>query len=232
MGRSKLDKATILKIKTDLYRGERQNVVASRYHITQPSISQISRGLAHKNVPWPDGTIGAVPDISKRMLWLNNAGIATDSFMETIQSETDPDTEFFALDSFDVNESDIDRAQHTVERTSDMARRLAEQAIASDEQDSAREIILGLSEPKGPREEGLTRQAPKREQTTPFDVILANHPESKLVALCQQIDDPKFTKAVELVYPTTNQGDWSAKQQPKLIKRVQRVYERLTENDK
>jgi transcriptional regulator with XRE-family HTH domain len=56
-----LDIAVISKIKALLYQGLTQIEIASTYGISQTSISRIRAGKVGGYIPWPDGSIGALP---------------------------------------------------------------------------------------------------------------------------------------------------------------------------
>lgn len=51
--------SVIQEIKASLYRGNTQALVASRFGISQATVSKILHGRTGASVPWPDGTVGA-----------------------------------------------------------------------------------------------------------------------------------------------------------------------------
>lgn len=60
-----LTKDAASRIKAALWEGMSQTEAAIHYGITQAAVSNIVRGLAHGDVPWPDGSSGAAPHYRK-----------------------------------------------------------------------------------------------------------------------------------------------------------------------
>jgi hypothetical protein len=60
--RSRLTSLQIQEIKVDLWTGESQADIAREQCVTQATISRIYNGQQHLQIPWPDGSIGAMPE--------------------------------------------------------------------------------------------------------------------------------------------------------------------------
>jgi len=62
MGRVPIDTQTARHIKALLWKGTSQDRIALVTGASQSTISRIRAGKAQENVPWPDGSTGAMPE--------------------------------------------------------------------------------------------------------------------------------------------------------------------------
>ncbi len=56
------------EIKARLWEGEIQAKVGQEFRVSQPQVSRICNGFTWKHIPWPDGSIGALPEDRIKLL--------------------------------------------------------------------------------------------------------------------------------------------------------------------
>lgn len=59
-----LTQAQVRMAKEMLWKGREQSRVAAVLGISQATVSRIKKGAIHQNIPWPDGSLGAMPTVS------------------------------------------------------------------------------------------------------------------------------------------------------------------------
>lgn len=60
---------TAKQIKLDLWAGHMtQDEIGAKYNVTQPTISRIFRGSAWPKLPWPDGSLGHIPEARRTII--------------------------------------------------------------------------------------------------------------------------------------------------------------------
>lgn len=61
----------VYQLKNDLWEGADKETLMDRYSISYQIVQGVKAGRMHRNVPWPDGSIGAMPD-ERKVLLKNN----------------------------------------------------------------------------------------------------------------------------------------------------------------
>ena len=251
MGRVPIDLPTARQIKGLLWKGTSQERVAVLTGASQSTISRIKAGKAHENVPWPDGSLGPMPESQTRepewsadasrllafpdMMQQRIFAVVNEARRNSDQPEIPP-TDTTYLDYLDAEGGDQEWEASALLRAREAEdKRLSLLMIEFDEivaeertvlhEESARAIIVST------RQEPLDEVIPITAHTDlpkglEWDYVKEFAPKHPLVIEAFETSDPHLIRAICIVFEALQQfpHNWG---EPFAIRNVRELADKL-----
>jgi len=106
---------TVKQIKDALWKGEHQKEVAERFGISQPTISRILHGEQWYEVPWPDGSLGALSTYQQALILKERHSVRSEKRFRRVLHSLTPEAKQQLL-SPEAYQEEMDRIAAEEER--------------------------------------------------------------------------------------------------------------------
>lgn len=195
-----LEKATA--IKTMLWQGRAQELIARQFGVTQTTVSRILHGKQWTSAPWPNDELGAMP-------------LARLSKLKTGQLQL-RSSELYPSDDRDRRLTEAP-PEHRRDQIADVIQGLAAEAETEMEQELIATMV-GVDSDQRLAESKSS--SPGEADFMPWDEVVEKGGDLPIVIACLEDKDEILKKAIGVVFRALSPREWGLKKTEQFVKQV------------